>query len=1568
VGATGNLIDNSSQPLALSYAWLATQDSNLPVQDKPAYVSWWDYGFQELQEGLHPSVADDFQQGYEAAGQILLAQNQSQILALFIARTIQAEFVSSQHSFNTPVNNVLTDFFGSSETSLLASISQNPLAYQKWIFSNPSEYGNYASPITSTNAYFALITGQLASKYSMNTLVNAYTALSQVTGISIKYIQVPNTLFPSSINNTGTFYAPAYLTDTPSYVSTGGAIVPTNYYNILVQTTNGTYTLNNVPTGANVTGESLQYTSAFYNTTIYRLQIGYPGSAVGLSSGIPGLAAGATNYTIMPAWDMSNFEIVYELIPWNPYTDYAAHPNAWQDIPLQQAYYDLVNGIGTPVIFPSTSDMVSTANPIVAYYPGAIITGRVTTPGGSGVGGINVTLFDQYGIPHDVVQTNSAGYYNITAVPGNDTVVFSTGTLNSLYLYGKNVIKTTNVYVSSQQAERTVLGVNMTTDLPNYYITENYQIPASEISGTAYLTYQTVKNANATIPGNYISKPVESGTIFLVNSTFGVNISIPLVEGSYKLPDVLPYDYELSLLTGGTYYPNLTQADVGIGSNVAFDAQVSFDSIFVNTTTASGLSGGYTVKASDGSVVYSNTTNNEGHATLWVLPGTYTIQAYKSSSQTDTSTTTFTDWGQNYSVNLSASLSGMVQGTLSGAPSGTVLYFYPNGQISSAYSTMIGAGGAFSAEVPYGVYTLYAKSNGNSFARTITVQSNVTVTGYMSLGYPLTVSAPMPGITAYSGSYEFMGGSAYLEYSYSGPTTYTIMLPEGMYGISAQTVYLGSIKEGFQNIYLVGARNVSLKQQYTNTVTITLSESGNSGAKVNSGISILNSSGNPVYFGTVSSGLSTLYYLNGSKDLSTYAMSSLYTSSAVSLSSTTQSYYMTPVSVGITISFVNRSVELKGTTNLVLRGPNTYYLSGSEGGVSASVSPGIYTASASNLTATLNISDPVIVVPNIGSQSISLSATPYGKLSVNTTDFMIFNSAGIAVRNNEPLPAGNYLVYAYTNSSSSPEASWESYFINSNLNVTPSLQSAESISLSNSLGISGGAYTLSIDGGIANLSTSSVYLNPGTYSVKYYNTITNATGSYVVSGSESFDTYYGTAFNVIVSSTRINTVLTGTVTYNGKAMQDTVIMIMSSHGTFVARSVTNTYGIYSVSVPTGSWAIYALNNISGTGYYGGVTIPAFSGTYYDNFSLKPAYSVTVIVTVDSKVYDTNVEVTLYPNNINVNSSNANLILPLGNYSFSAGINQTATAYNGSIISVSYSTNSTIYVNSNTSVVLALSQVITGQISISQNGAYPSLATGDNLTNSTEVYFNVTNDQNVEQSVTLASGSKEWHILFNQSYLNLAPGQKVAVSAIVYALGNPPSGTQAVPVNLTYSGTTVTDSFSVSVVPRADFTATLNSPFGIPQNGKLAYNITLTNTGNSPITINGSIMDQQTIRQYDWNAVIMYNSKASGTFTLAYGQSLSLAVILTPNGSAYAEGAPIKLDFSTTSYSSNITVPITFNVEYPYASVSPFPQGQGIISNYTGNPLSAVVTGLLVIAVTVIGGIAIAVYRGRRFRR
>ena len=59
-----------------AYEWLSEQDSDVPFSERPAFVSWWDYGFQALASGDHPTVADNFQSGIPNSGAMLLSSGQ----------------------------------------------------------------------------------------------------------------------------------------------------------------------------------------------------------------------------------------------------------------------------------------------------------------------------------------------------------------------------------------------------------------------------------------------------------------------------------------------------------------------------------------------------------------------------------------------------------------------------------------------------------------------------------------------------------------------------------------------------------------------------------------------------------------------------------------------------------------------------------------------------------------------------------------------------------------------------------------------------------------------------------------------------------------------------------------------------------------------------------------------------------------------------------------------------------------------------------------------------------------------------------------------------------------------------------------------------------------------------------------------------------------------------------------------------------------------------------------------------------------------------------------------------
>ena len=75
----------NSQGWNEAYQWLSEQDNATPFSERPAFVSWWDYGFQALSSGQHPTVADNFQSGIPNSGAMLLSAGQEDTLSLFIA-------------------------------------------------------------------------------------------------------------------------------------------------------------------------------------------------------------------------------------------------------------------------------------------------------------------------------------------------------------------------------------------------------------------------------------------------------------------------------------------------------------------------------------------------------------------------------------------------------------------------------------------------------------------------------------------------------------------------------------------------------------------------------------------------------------------------------------------------------------------------------------------------------------------------------------------------------------------------------------------------------------------------------------------------------------------------------------------------------------------------------------------------------------------------------------------------------------------------------------------------------------------------------------------------------------------------------------------------------------------------------------------------------------------------------------------------------------------------------------------------------------------------------------------
>ena len=108
-GAAGTELDTPTQYDEAGYNWLAQQDQNLPGADRPAFISWWDYGFQAVAQGLHPTVADNFQNGIDPSGNFLLSQNESLAIGILTTTLLvgRGQQSTGQPYLPAPLNAIL---------------------------------------------------------------------------------------------------------------------------------------------------------------------------------------------------------------------------------------------------------------------------------------------------------------------------------------------------------------------------------------------------------------------------------------------------------------------------------------------------------------------------------------------------------------------------------------------------------------------------------------------------------------------------------------------------------------------------------------------------------------------------------------------------------------------------------------------------------------------------------------------------------------------------------------------------------------------------------------------------------------------------------------------------------------------------------------------------------------------------------------------------------------------------------------------------------------------------------------------------------------------------------------------------------------------------------------------------------------------------------------------------------------------------------------------------------------------------------------------------------------------
>ncbi|MCU0861338.1 MAG: hypothetical protein MUE65_03365, partial [Methanomassiliicoccales archaeon] len=473
-GAFGFSLPLPTQYWPAAWSWYSTQNNNLPVTERPAFLSWWDYGFEAIQEGQHPTVADNFQNGYQFAGNYITCTDETQAIAMLITRCIEYQDVSE----GSPVSNALT--VHGVDAAAVRDILHNPSKYVPVVLDNPEVYGNFSTDLSAANAKYVAARVQIA-EIGESECASLYNEIRAITGSDIGYFAIDSRLFPFSATGYNIFYAPAKLSD---HVIDDASNAPVEFYEIYaVVIYNGqqqTVLVGDVTSDMTVIDYEIVYTAAFYETMLYRAFMGYGPYDIGYTEqGIPGISGSLASLPPMQGWNQTHFRMVYRTAYYNPFPEdqVANHSDAWRAISYDEALVlkELIaNGEAMGVVDTSAYGLTQ-GTVFVQYYDGALIQGQVKTESGLPYPNVWVTVLDEYGIPHDYVKTDENGHYSVIAPFGDVELVYSVGTLDKRLLYATELDRT-EFFVTYAQAMRQA----------DYTIDGDITITSSDLKGKVY--------------------------------------------------------------------------------------------------------------------------------------------------------------------------------------------------------------------------------------------------------------------------------------------------------------------------------------------------------------------------------------------------------------------------------------------------------------------------------------------------------------------------------------------------------------------------------------------------------------------------------------------------------------------------------------------------------------------------------------------------------------------------------------------------------------------------------------------------------------------------------------------------------------------------------------------------------------------------------------------------------------------------------------------------------------------------------------------------------------------------
>ncbi len=709
-GAFGYSLPLKKNYYPAAYQWLAKQDNDIiREEERPAFISWWDYGFEVVQEGKHPTVADNFLGGHRLAGNFLMAQGEEDSIALLTFKIVQADYVDNDRSGLSPEVAQALEENGLNPTKVKQILGSGN-RYIEEVQNHPEIYGPMDQDrLLPENAIIQVLRVYITD--NADDVAKLYKDISDATGDIIRYATVDVRLFPFSASNTGIFYAPAKLS---GRVIDEDSNTPRDFYEIKAVGVYGdVHSLDDIPENFEFDHYKLEYKERFFNSMLYKIYMGYSGPDVGKGSdaGLPGIEGDLQEESAMPGWMMSHYKMVYKTAYWNPYSmdEVRNHTDAWQAVNFEDAYQKAVDGEGVPDL----SDQASLKSPggvvMLKYYHGAKLSGKVTLPDGTAYPDISITVRDKAlgqgmpATPHQRVETDKDGNFDVLLPFGDVEVVVSRGELDQITQVRSEVVDTASYQISDEQAMR----VNVDRDHDgrwDYIMERDFVIDGGSIEGNLYwdmdMDDKYQENKDRVMTNAEVTLIMDNEDAYTLKGND---------EGHFEAHDLLPGDYRFKVSNNASTIERSDRISIKTGESSTKNFGVKPSSARI--TTDPGMTVELTSEANGN--VFNMTADANGTATFELLmPGNYSVFSHEENMKSDPVHFPLGEGAQKQ-IELESYESVKFTGTtlISGKRTeGVSLILLPKNDLSENFIVFSGENGRFETDIPPGEYSINAET------------------------------------------------------------------------------------------------------------------------------------------------------------------------------------------------------------------------------------------------------------------------------------------------------------------------------------------------------------------------------------------------------------------------------------------------------------------------------------------------------------------------------------------------------------------------------------------------------------------------------------------------------------------------------------------------------------------------------------------------------------------------------------------------------------------------------------------------------------------------------------------